>query len=223
VEFVSDKNENIVLFRMFLCRRSTVDMGFLQRTGLDSDFLLNIEANHATLAGHTFARDLQVAADQGMLGSIDANRGDLLIGWDTDQFPTDVYDTMEAMAVVLRAGGLKGGGFNFDAKLRRNSTDPEDLFLAHIGGMDAFALGLILADKMIQDGRIEEMRKNRYASFDSGKGKDFEDGRLTLEDLRDHAAAAVGSGRHGLYRGAVQVRPFDSVVFVVGPVDFSSS
>jgi len=177
-------------------------LGFLQRTGLDSDFKLNIEANHATLAGHTFAHDLQVAADAGMLGSIDANRGDLLIGWDTDQFPTDVYDAMEAMLVVLRAGGLKGGGFNFDAKLRRNSTDPEDLFLAHIGGMDAFALGLILADKLMQDGRIDEMRTKRYASFDSGRGKEFEAGRLSLEALRDHAAdrgePAVTSGKQEL-------------------------
>lgn len=163
-------------------------LGFLQRTGLDKDFLLNIEANHATLAGHTFAHDLQVAADAGMLGSIDANRGDLFVGWDTDQFPTNVYDTVEAMTVVLRAGGLKGGGFNFDAKLRRNSTDAEDIFLAHIGGMDGFALGLILADKLMQDGRIDTLRSKRYASFDSGRGKEFESGRLTLSDLRDHAA-----------------------------------
>lgn len=165
-------------------------VGFLQRTGLDNDFLLNVEANHATLAGHAFAHDLQVAADADLLGSIDANRGDLFVGWDTDQFPTNVYDTVEAMLVVLRSGGLRGGGFNFDAKLRRNSTDPEDIFLAHIGGMDAFALGLILADKLIKDGRIDSLRANRYASFDSGKGKEYEEGRLTLLDLRNHAAAA---------------------------------
>ncbi|MFO7729706.1 MAG: xylose isomerase [Spirochaetia bacterium] len=162
-------------------------LGFLRATGLDSDFLLNIEANHATLAGHTFAHDLQLAADAGMLGSIDANRGDLFVGWDTDQFPANTYDTMEAMLVVLKSGGLKGGGFNFDAKLRRNSTDPEDLFLAHIGGMDTFALGLILADKMMQDGRIDALRKERYASFDSGRGSEFEKGNLQLEDLFTHA------------------------------------
>lgn len=165
-------------------------VGFLKARRLDSDFMLNVEANHATLSGHRFAHDLQVAADAGMLGSIDANRGDLLLGWDTDQFPTDVYDTIEAMLVVLRAGGLKGGGFNFDAKLRRNSTDPEDLFLAHIGGMDGFALGLIMADRLIKDGRIDELRNRRYASFDSGPGRDFEAGRLTLEDLREYAGKA---------------------------------
>jgi len=167
---------------------STV-VGFLRSSGLDGDFLLNIEANHATLAGHSFAHDLQVAADAGMLGSIDANRGNLFLGWDTDQFPTNVYDTVEAMLVVMRSGGLKGGGFNFDAKLRRNSTDPEDIFLAHIGGMDAFALGLILADKLIRDRRIDSLLEKRYASFDWGKGKEYEEGRLTLLDLRNHAAA----------------------------------
>jgi len=174
-------------------------VGFLKANGLDKDFLLNIEANHATLAGHTFAHDLQVAADNGMLGSIDANRGDLFLGWDTDQFPTNVYDAVEAMLVVLRAGGLKGGGFNFDAKLRRNSTDRDDIFHAHIGGMDTFALGLILADKIITDGRLDAMRTKRYSSFDSGKGKEFEAGKLSLADLRDYASAngepAMTSGK----------------------------
>lgn len=178
-------------------------LGFLRATGLDSDFLLNIEANHATLAGHKFAHDLQVAADAGMLGSIDANRGDLFVGWDTDQFPADVYDTTEAMLVVLKSGGLKGGGFNFDAKLRRNSTDPEDLFLAHIGGMDTFALGLIMADRIIRDGRLDDLRSRRYASFDSGKGREFEQGKLTLEDLAAYADSRgepqYTSGKQELY------------------------
>ena len=165
-------------------------IGFLKMHGLDKDFKLNIEANHATLAGHSFMHDLQVSADAGMLGSIDANRGDAQNGWDTDQFPTDIYETTQAMLIVLNQGGLKPGGFNFDAKIRRNSTDMEDLFLAHIGGMDAFALGLEIAAKLKEDKVFSDILKKRYKSFGSGKGKDFAAGKLTLADLRDHAVSA---------------------------------
>lgn len=166
-------------------------IGFLRAQGLDKDFKLNIEANHATLASHTFAHDLQVAADAGMLGSIDANRGDFQNGWDTDYFPTDIYDTTQAMIVVLENGGLAPGGFNFDAKIRRNSTDPEDLFIAHIGGMDAFARGLIIADRLISQTSFRKMRNERYKSFDSGDGARFERGELSLEAL---AKLAVQNG-----------------------------
>ena len=144
--------------------------------------------NHATLAGHTFQHELQVAADAGMLGSIDANRGDYQNGWDTDQFPNNINELTEAMLVFLEAGGLKGGGVNFDAKIRRNSTDPADLFYAHIGGIDTFARALLVADQILQHGEYSRLRQDRYASFDSGKGKEFEEGKLTLEDLRDYAA-----------------------------------
>ncbi len=164
-------------------------IGFVRNAGLEKDFKCNIECNHATLAGHTFAHDLQVCADEGMLGSVDANRGDAQNGWDTDQFPNSVYEATEAMMIILKAGGLGSGGLNFDAKIRRNSTDREDLFLAHIGGMDTFALGLELADKILSDGKLDSMLNTRYASFDSGKGSDFEAGKLKLEDLRDIAAA----------------------------------
>ena len=163
-------------------------IGFLREHGLDKDFKLNIEANHATLAGHTFGHDLQVAADAGLLGSIDANRGNAQNGWDTDQFPVDMYDCVEAMCVVLQNGGLHSGGLNFDAKARRESTDLEDLFIAHVGGMDAFARGLVIADRMRQNGKLATFKAARYASFDSGRGKDFADGKLSLKDLRDHAA-----------------------------------
>jgi xylose isomerase len=164
-------------------------IGFLREHGLDKDFKLNIEANHATLAGHSFGHDLQVASDAGLLGSVDANRGNAQNGWDTDQFPVDLYDCVEAMWVVLNQGGLAPGGFNFDAKARRESTDLEDLFIAHIGGMDAFARGLLVADKLRQNGTIAKFRAARYASFDSGKGKEFADGKLGLAALRDLAAA----------------------------------
>jgi len=164
--------------------------GFLREHGLEKDFKLNIEANHATLSGHTFEHDLQVASDHGLLGSIDANRGNPQNGWDTDQFPTDLYDTVAAMMVVLRQGGLVGG-LNFDAKARRESTDMEDLFIAHIGGMDAFARGLEVAHALLNDSPWEQWRKQRYASFDGGAGKDFADGRLGLADL---AALAVKNG-----------------------------
>jgi xylose isomerase len=149
--------------------------GFLQAHGLENDFKLNIEANHATLSGHTFEHDLQVASDHGLLGSIDANRGNAQNGWDTDQFPTDLYDTVGAMLVVLRQGGLVGG-LNFDAKPRRESTDMEDLFIAHIGGMDAFARGLEVAHALLNESPWEQWRTARYASFDSGEGKAFANG-----------------------------------------------
>jgi xylose isomerase len=162
-------------------------VGFLRHYGLDKDFKLNVEVNHATLAGHTFQHELQVAADAGMLGSIDANRGDSQNGWDTDQFPMNLNDLAESMLVILEAGGLGGGGVNFDAKTRRNSTDLEDIFLAHIGGMDAFARALITADSILQKSSYKKFRTGRYASFDSGSGKDFESGKLSLEDLRTFA------------------------------------
>ncbi|MGE8212545.1 xylose isomerase [Stenotrophomonas sp.] len=164
--------------------------GFLKANGLQDDFMLNIEANHATLSGHTFEHDLQVASDHGLLGSIDANRGNAQNGWDTDQFPTDLYDTVGAMLVVLRQGGLVGG-LNFDAKPRRESTDMEDLFIAHIGGMDAFARGLEVAHGLLNDSPWEQWRAQRYASFDSGAGKDFASGKLGLADL---AKLAAGNG-----------------------------
>lgn len=162
-------------------------IGFLNKFGLAGDFKLNIEVNHATLAGHTFQHDLQVAADAGLLGSIDANRGDYQNGWDTDQFPINVYELTEAMLVILEAGGFSSGGVNFDAKTRRNSTDLEDIFISHIAGMDAFARALLAADKIRTDSDYLKMRQERYASFDSGKGAAFEAGKLTLEDLRDLA------------------------------------
>ena len=163
-------------------------IGFLRHHGLDKDFKLNIEANHATLAGHTFAHDLQMCVNAGMLGSIDANRGDPQNGWDTDQFPTDMYDTVHAMMVVLESGGLGSGGLNFDAKTRRESTDMEDIFIGHIGGMDSFARGLEIADRIISESPLPAHKAARYSSFDSGKGAEFEAGKLSLTDLRDLAA-----------------------------------
>ena len=162
-------------------------IGFLRQYDLLNDFSLNIEVNHATLAGHAFAHELQVAADAGLLGSMDANRGDYQNGWDTDQFPTGLNELTEAMLIILEAGGFKGGGINFDAKIRRNSTDPADLFHAHIGGMDVFARALITADNILQKSDYKKLRTDRYASYDSGKGKDFEEGKLLLEDLRAYA------------------------------------
>ena len=159
-------------------------IGFLRHYGLDKDFALNIEVNHATLAGHTFEHELQAAADAGMLCSIDANRGDYQNGWDTDQFPMDIYELTQAWLVILQGGGLTTGGTNFDAKTRRNSTDLDDIFLAHIGGMDAFARALMCAAAIIEQSDYTKMRAERYASFDGGDGKAFEDGKLTLEDLR---------------------------------------
>lgn len=165
-------------------------IGFLRQYDLLNDFKLNIEVNHATLAGHTFQHELQVAADAGLLGSMDANRGDYQNGWDTDQFPTNINELVEAMLIILEAGGFAGGGINFDAKRRRNSTDEQDLFYAHIGGMDAFARSLIIADNILQKSDYKNIRAERYASYDSGKGKDFENGLLSLEDLRNIAVAA---------------------------------
>ncbi len=166
---------------------SATVIGFLKEYGLDKDFKLNIEVNHATMAGHTFQHDLQVAVDAGMLGSIDANRGDYQNGWDTDQFPVNLYELIEAMLVILQGGGIKTGGINFDAKLRRNSTDAEDLFIAHISGMDAFARALLVAVNILNSSDYSKLRDARYSSFDSGFGKDFEAGKLTLEDLRNLA------------------------------------
>jgi xylose isomerase len=163
-------------------------MAFLKEHGLENDFKLNIEVNHATLAGHTFAHDLRMAADAGLLGSIDANKGDYQNGWDTDEFPTNIYEITEAMLEILPTGGFTNGGINFDAKTRRNSTDLEDIFIAHIGGMDVFARSLVIADKILTDSVYTEMRKKRYASFDSGSGADYEAGKLKLEDLRTIAA-----------------------------------
>jgi xylose isomerase len=168
---------------------SATVIGFLRHFGLDKDFKLNIEVNHATLAGHTFQHELQVAVDAGMLGSIDANRGDAQNGWDTDQFAINLQELTEAMLVILQGGGLQGGGVNFDAKVRRNSTDLEDLFLAHIGSMDAFARGMLIANDILENSAYLDLRKQRYASFDAGKGKEFEEGKLTLEDLRSLAVA----------------------------------
>ena len=159
-------------------------VGFLRHYGLDKDFKVNIEVNHATLAGHSFQHELQVAADAGLLGSIDANKGDYQNGWDTDEFPTNIYEVTEAMTVILQAGGFSTGGINFDAKIRRNSTDIEDIFIAHIDGMDTFARALIIADKILKDSDYLKIRKRRYESFDKGRGKEFEKGKLTFEAIR---------------------------------------
>jgi xylose isomerase len=166
-------------------------IGFLRQYDLLNDFKLNIEVNHATLAGHTFQHELQVAVDAGMLGSMDANRGDYQNGWDTDQFPTNINELVESMLIIVEAGGFQGGGINFDAKRRRNSTDPADLFHAHIGGIDTFARALITADAILQKSAYKKIRSDRYASFDTGKGKEFEQGELSLEDLR---ALAIQNG-----------------------------
>ena len=158
-------------------------IGFLRQYGLDKDFKLNIEVNHATLAGHTFQHELQCAVDAGLFGSIDANRGDYQNGWDTDQFPVNLYELVEAMLVIVQAGGFSKGGVNFDARIRRNSTDLEDLFIAHIAAMDMFARGLIVADNILRKSDYLKRRKERYESFDRGDGARFEQGKLTLEDL----------------------------------------
>ena len=184
-------------------------IGFLRANGLEKDFKVNIEVNHATLAGHTFEHELAVAVDNGMLGSIDANRGDAQNGWDTDQFPVDVWDLTQAMLQIIRNGGLGNGGSNFDAKLRRNSTDPEDIFIAHISGMDAMARGLLNAAAIVEESPIPAMVKERYASFDSGKGKEFEDGKLGLEDLVAYAKAngepKQTSGKQELYETLLNI------------------
>ena len=182
-------------------------VGFLRAHNLQDDFKVNIEVNHATLAGHTFEHELAVAVDNGMLGSIDANRGDAQNGWDTDQFPIDNFELTQAMMQIIRNGGLGNGGSNFDAKLRRNSTDPEDIFIAHISGMDAMARALENAAEILENSELPRMVKERYASFDSGKGKDFEDGKLSLEDLvayaNEHGEPAQISGKQELYETIV--------------------
>ncbi len=162
-------------------------IGFLREFGLMDDFKLNLEVNHATLAHHTFQHELQVAADAGMLGSMDANRGDYQNGWDTDQFPNNLFELTESLLVVLESGGFKTGGINFDAKTRRNSTDLADIFYAHIGGMDTFARALLVAQSVLEKSEYKELRKERYSSFDSGKGRQFELGKLALDELRDLA------------------------------------
>jgi xylose isomerase len=186
---------------------SATAIGFLKEYGLDKDFKINIEVNHATLAQHTFQHELEVAAKAGMLGSIDANRGDYQNGWDTDQFPNNIQETTEAMLVFLKAGGLQGGGVNFDAKIRRNSTDLEDVFLAHIGGADTFARALLTADKIITSSPYEKLRAERYSSFDSGKGKDFAEGKLNLKDLYDIAnqngELTLQSGKQELFENII--------------------
>ena len=161
-------------------------IGFLKAHGLDKDFKVNIEVNHATLAGHTFEHELACAVDAGMLGSIDANRGDAQNGWDTDQFPIDNFELTQAMLEIIRGGGLAPGGTNFDAKLRRNSTDPEDIFIAHISGMDALARALLNAADILEHSELPKMKRERYASFDSGMGKDFEEGKLTFEQVYEY-------------------------------------
>jgi xylose isomerase len=182
-------------------------IGFLRYYGLDKDFKLNIEVNHATLAGHSFPHELQMAADAGLLGSIDANRGDYQNGWDTDQFPVDLYETVEAMLVIMEAGGFSSGGINFDAKTRRNSTDLEDIFVAHITAMDTFARALIIADRILRESDYLSLKKQRYASFDGGKGKEFEQGSLSMEDLRTIAITEgepeIRSGKQELFEQVI--------------------
>ncbi|MEM1218064.1 MAG: xylose isomerase [Bacteroidota bacterium] len=183
-------------------------IGFLKAYGLADDFKLNVEVNHATLAQHTFQHELQVAADNGMLGSIDANRGDYQNGWDTDQFPNNVYELVEALLVILPAGGFAGGGINFDAKTRRNSTDLEDMFYAHIGGMDAFAKALLVADDILQKSDYLVLREERYSSFTTEKGQAFEEGKLSLEDLakiaNQSAEPEMRSGKQELFENIIQ-------------------
>jgi len=162
-------------------------IGFLRYYGLDKDFKLNIEVNHATLAGHTFQHEVQCAVDAGLFGSMDANRGDYQNGWDTDQFPVNLFESVEAMLVILEGGGFGIGGVNFDAKVRRNSTDAEDLFIAHITAMDVFARSILIAEKILSESAYKKLRTERYASFDGGDGAKFEKGELTLESLRDLA------------------------------------
>ena len=182
-------------------------IGFLKEYGLEKDFKMNIEVNHATLAQHTMQHELAVAAKSGMLGSIDANRGDYQNGWDTDQFPNNIQETTEAMLVFLKAGGLQGGGINFDAKIRRNSTDLADVFHAHIGGADTFARGLLIADKIINSSPYEKLRKDRYESFDSGNGKAFEAGKLSMEDLykisKENGELSLKSGKQELFENII--------------------
>jgi xylose isomerase len=184
-------------------------IGFLKANGLDKDFKVNIEVNHATLAGHTFEHELAVAVDNGMLGSIDANRGDYQNGWDTDQFPIDNFELIQAMMQIIRNGGLGNGGSNFDAKLRRNSTDPEDIFIAHVSGMDAMARALENAADLLENSPINKMVAERYASFDAGEGKTFEEGKMSLEDLvayaKKNGEPKQTSGKQELYEAIVNM------------------
>ena len=186
---------------------AATSINFLKEYGLDKDFKLNIEVNHATLAQHTFQHEIEVAANSGMLGSIDANRGDYQNGWDTDQFPNNIMEVTEAMLVFLKAGGLQSGGINFDAKIRRNSTDMQDVFYAHIGGADVFARSLLIADKIITASPYDALRKERYSSFDSGKGKDFENGTLDFNDLyqlaKNNGELKLQSGKQELFENII--------------------
>ena len=182
-------------------------IGFLEHYNLDKDFKLNIEVNHATLASHTFQHELQVAANSNMLGSMDANRGDYQNGWDTDQFPNNIYEIVESLLVIIQSGGLQGGGINFDAKTRRNSTDLNDMFYSHIGAIDLFAKGLLITEKILNDSEYSKLLKERYASFDTGKGKDFEDGKISIKDLYHHASRLkepkLISGRQELFENII--------------------
>ena len=184
-------------------------IGFLRANGLDQDFKVNIEVNHATLAGHTFEHELACAVDAGMLGSIDANRGDYQNGWDTDQFPIDAFDLTQAMMQVIRNGGFGNGGTNFDAKTRRNSTDLDDIFIAHIAAMDAMAKGLESAAAVLEESPIPQMVAERYSSFDSGMGKKFEDGELSFEDVyaygKEVGEPKQTSGKQELYEAIVNM------------------
>lgn len=183
-------------------------IGFLRAHGLDKDFKVNIEVNHATLAGHTFEHEIQCAVDAGMLGSIDANRGDYQNGWDTDQFPVDVYELVQAMLVIVKAGGFVTGGSNFDAKTRRNSTDLEDIFIAHISGMDVMARALLVAADILDNSPLEKMVKERYASYDGGEGKRFEEGKMTLEEAAEYARHHTPkqiSGQQELYETLINL------------------
>ncbi len=186
---------------------ATAVVNFLNQYGLAGDFKLNIEVNHSILAGHTFQHELQTAVNAGLFCSIDANRGDYQNGWDTDQFPIDIYELVEAMLVIIEAGGFQTGGINFDAKLRRNSTDLEDLFIAHIAGMDVFARAFLVAHDLLENSDYRKLRDKRYASFDEGQGAAFENGKLSLEDMRN-LAIKMGepgqiSGKQELYEAII--------------------
>ena len=184
-------------------------IGFLKQFGLENDFKLNIEVNHATLAGHTFEHELACSMDAGMLGAIDANRGDVQNGWDTDQFPIDVFELTQAMMIVLKGGGMQGGGTNFDAKIRRNSTDNNDLFIAHVAAMDVMARALESAAAILEESPIPALVSERYASYDAGKGKEFEEGKLSFEDVYTYAKAQGEpkqiSGKQELYEAIVNM------------------
>ncbi len=174
-------------------------LAYLRKYDLDKDFKVNIEANHATLAGHTFQHELRVARENGAFGSIDANQGDMLLGWDTDQFPTNIYDTSLCMYEIIKEGGFTNGGLNFDAKTRRGSNTYEDMFLAYIAGMDTFAKGLLVAEAIIADGTLDKFVEDRYASYNEGVGKQIIDGTITIEELEAYAIAlgevSIPSGR----------------------------